>query len=113
MVYGALLLVGLISYLSDRTQKTKVNDNYSFNKLVSAGVPQRLILGPILFILFVNDLFQFCSRNVEIYLHADDTAIIFHANDDNKLQTIVNDFFIQYLIWCKSYCNVVNLNKSN
>ena len=113
--YGVrgLALSLIKSYLSDCKQKTKVNNHYSFNKLVSAGIPQGSVLRPLLFILFVNDVFQLCSRNVEIYLYAYDTAIIFHANDDNKLQTIVNDFFIQYLIWCKSYRIVVNPNKSN
>ena len=94
-------------------QKTKVNTNYSFNKSVSAGVPQGSILESLLLIIFVNDVFQLCSKKVEIYLYADNTDIIFHANDDSELQTMVNDFFTQYLIWCKSDCIIVNPNKSN
>jgi retron-type reverse transcriptase len=72
----------LKSYLTNRRQRTKANDNFSTYKLISAGVPQGSILGPLIFILFINDIFQFCSNNVEILLYADDTAILFHADND-------------------------------
>ena len=56
-------------------------------------MPQGSILGPILFILFSNDVFQFNSANIELYLYADDTAIIFTADNDTELQAVNNDFF--------------------
>ena len=103
----------LSSYLTDRTQKTKVNDVLSDKKSISAGVPQGSTLSSLLFILFINDVFQFNSINVEIFLYADDTAIIFSADDDHILQSIINNFFFEYCAWCNSNCIVLNPIKSN
>ena len=113
--YGirGLPLKWLSNYLTDRFQKTKVNNIFSTNKPISAGVPQGSILGPLLFILFINDVFQFNDVNVEIYLYADDTAIIFYANSDVMLQLVIDNFFEKYAKWCDSNCICMNPNKSN
>ena len=79
-------------------KKIKVNGHFSTYKSITAGVPQGSILGPLMFILFIIDVFQFCSKNVEIYLYADNTAIIFHADCDDELQLIVDDFFKNYVL---------------
>ena len=93
-IYGirGLPLQCLCSYLSNSHQYTKVNV-VSNNKPISAGVPQGSILGPLLFILFVNDIFQFNSPGVEIYLYADDTAIILSATNNELLQISIKKFF--------------------
>ena len=114
-VYGirGLPLKWLSNYLTDRFQKTKVNNIFSTNKPIYAGVPQGSILGPLLFILFINDVFQFNDVNVEIYLYADDTAIIFYANSDIMSQLVVDNFFEKNAKWCDSNCIIINPNKSN
>jgi Reverse transcriptase (RNA-dependent DNA polymerase) len=103
----------LSSYLSKRTQKCKVNETFSKYKSVSAGVPQGSVLGPLLFILFINDVFQFMIPGVEVFLFADDTAIIFSAPDNTMLQHSVTDFFVKYVTWCAANCIVVNPTKSS
>ena len=111
--YGirGLPLFWLSSYLSNRSQFVKINGCFSNYQSVSERVPQGSILGPILFNLFINDLFQFNSPHCEIYLYADDTAIIFSADSD--LQIVVDDFFHKYSVWFLRNCIVVNLVKSN
>ena len=113
--YGirGLPLQWLSSYLTNRTQKTKVNNVISDSKPISAGVPQGSILGTIIFILFVNDVFQLNSIDIEIFLYADDTAIIFSADCEFVLQTIINNFFDKYCLWCTTNCLVLNPAKSN
>jgi hypothetical protein len=106
-------LLWLTSYLANRTQKVRANNMYSDTKLISAGVPQGSILGPLLFIIFVNDVFQLLSHNVQIYLYADDTAIVFSADSDADLQAVIDNFFVKYSNWCTLNCIVVNPVKSN
>ncbi len=113
--YGirGLPLKWITSYLHNRTQKCKVDGSFSAPKPISAGVPQGSILGPVLFNLFINDVFQFNATNIEIYLYADDTAVIFSADSNSELQTLVDKFFVRYANWCNLNCIVVNPTKSN
>jgi hypothetical protein len=60
---------------------------------VLAGVPQGSTLGPLLFILFINDVFQLMFPGVELFPYADDTAIIFSAPDNAILQHKSDYFF--------------------
>jgi hypothetical protein len=106
-------LYWITSYLTGRTQMCKVNGSLSKCQPVSAGVPQGSVLGPLLFILFINDVFQFQLPGVEIFLYADDTAIIFSASDNVLLQDVVDNFFAKYVKWCVNNCIVVNPVKSN
>ena len=62
------------SYLSDRTQRTFISDSLSDPKAVSCGVPQGSIVGPLLFILYINDLPD-KIYNCKSFIYADDTAL--------------------------------------
>ena len=75
------------NYLSNRKQPTKINSSYSDWCDIVRGVPQESILGPLLFNLFINDLFLFIERT-NICNFADDNTIYSCQND---LKTILED----------------------
>ncbi len=64
-----------VSHLSGRIQYTSVGGTLSDPKPMNSGVPQGSILGPLLFVCYINDLPQHCQEMVP-YLYADDTALL-------------------------------------
>ena len=62
------------SYLKDRQQRVCVNNNFSSWEKVIAGVPQGLILVPLLFNIFIDDLFVFAS-SFNLSNYADDSTL--------------------------------------
>ena len=71
------------SYLSGRNQFVQVNDTYSNSSPITCGVPQGSILGPLLFLCYVNDMEISISPECKLLLYADDSAILFsHKNPE-------------------------------
>ena len=63
------------SYLADRKMRAVVAGHTSTSQGISAGVPQGSTLGPIMFLLYVNDLEDHLPPGVELAVYADDTTI--------------------------------------
>ena len=77
------------SYLSDRKQYVSVNGSDSNLLQIICGVPQGSVLGPLLFLLYINDLPN-VSKKLKFYLFADDTNIYCESSDLSNLIKIVN-----------------------
>ena len=78
----------LASYLSDRRQYTSVDGFKSNLDFIRWGVPQGSVLGPLLFLLFINDLPNSCNLNS--WLFADDTALAESSDNFQDLQCHMN-----------------------
>ena len=77
------------SYLTGRSQYVLVNGHVSTTLPITCGVPQGSVLGPLLFLIYVNDLAS-VSKVLKFYLFADDTSIHFDSDDLFALQKVVN-----------------------
>ena len=102
----------LKNYLQDRTQCTLANNVCSSKLNISCGVPQGSVLGPLLFLTYVNDM-KNVLVNSSHYLYADDTVIFISGENTievvNKLQVDLSRFDK----WCKGNRLTVNTKKSN
>lgn len=85
--YESLNLLG--NYLSGRKQFIKVGNVISSNLNISAGVPQGSILGPILFVILINDLFDL-KLNGDLTNYADDTMLTYKAVTIDELNRQMN-----------------------
>ena len=86
---SALLFIH--SYLTDRKQRVKVNGSFSTWTETVLGVPQGSVLGPLLFNIYLNDLFMFMEET-EICNYADDTTIYACGpNIENVIMHLEND----------------------
>ena len=78
------------SYLSERLQFVQFNQTSSSKCQIHCGVPQGSILGPLFFILYINDL-PFASSLTESLLFADDTSIFYSHRDQDHLISVLNE----------------------
>ena len=84
------------SYLSHRKFKVSLNKSFPEPGQLLCGVPQGSILGPLLFLLYINDMPQ--AVKCELLLYADDTCLIFQHSDINEIEIQLNKNFDMWLV---------------
>ncbi len=99
------------SYLSERSQVTVVSGNESSPGHLSSSVPQGSILGPLLFICYINDLPN-VLRHSSPFLYADDTALLTKGTDINDLTHKLNSDAENVSDWFKRNRLSCNISKT-
>jgi len=107
------VLKWLRSYLSDRRQCVEVGDTRSDWEAVTCGVPQGSILGPLLFVLYVNDINSTLSH-CKYHMYADDLQIYhnFTAKNTNDCVQNINEDILQLVTWTEKHGLLLNHEKT-
>ena len=93
VVYGICgkTIMWLKSYLENRKQRVELYNNEKGKscsgwETVKYGVPQGSILGPLLFLLYINDLSFVINTDIKLLLYADDTSVLVSGNNLHEIQ---------------------------
>ena len=98
------------SYLSNRQQFVFINDSASSTKPINIGVPQGTILGPLLFLIYVNDLKNATSFHPRLF--ADDTCLVLDNPSLKELENDCNSELRRLHTWCNANELQINPEKS-
>ena len=110
--FRGIVLEWFKNYLTNRTQYVAFNDCTSDPQNIICGVPQGSVLGPLLFILYVNDI-TFTSNILDFILFADDTTILYSHKDISSKVNMVNEELQEVNNWFKANKLSINASKTN
>ena len=96
------LLAWFADYLNDRLQRVVINGQYSDWGKVEAGVPQGSVLGPLLFLLYINDIVH-VIHHCKIRLFADDTCLYIEVDDREETARFINQDLEALSVWSKKW----------
>ena len=102
------------SYLTNtgRQQYTVMGNTISSRQAVSCGIPQGSSLGPVLFLIYINDLPNCCSV-LAFRIFADDTNVFASARDLRSLEQLINNELKEVKHWCNANKLSINFSKTN
>jgi hypothetical protein len=96
------LLSWLMNYLKDRQQRVTINGATSEWGDIEAGVPQGSVLGPLLFLIFINDVTH-VTKFCKIRLFADDTCLFIEVDNHEEAARMLNEDLISINDWSKKW----------
>ena len=99
------------SYLTHRKQYVHFNSKHSTINNVNIGVPQGSILGPLLFILYINDMYK-SSSLLKFILFADDTTVYYHNSDVERAIHVASLELNNLATWLAANKLSLNINKT-
>ena len=99
------------NYLSDRKQYVLYNGVKSSERIISCGVPQGSILGPLLFLIYINDLAN-VSEKLFTILYADDSNLFITGKDIDALISTLNDEMPKFIQWLNVNKLCLNIDKT-
>lgn len=111
MGFGGIVLKWFGNYLSERSQQVKYGEAISTERGTTYGVPQGTVLGPVLFVLYINDIVKHVKR-CKIQLFADDALLYVIGDKAEEVIKILNDDLVILLKWLDNNNMKVNISKT-
>ena len=118
--FDYLSLAYIFSYLSGRKQRTKVNNSFSKWSDIRSGIPQGSIIGPLLFNIYINDIFYIVNENYLTNYADDNTPYAINSNIETIINNLVNDtsaltkwFNNNYFKMNSDKCNILVTKRDN
>ena len=92
-------------------QCTEIGDTQSELEMIKCGVPQGSVLGPLLFLIYINDIIN-SSKLFNFTLFADDTSLYYSCKNTNNLENVVNTELAKISDWLSANRLSLNVAKS-
>lgn len=100
-----------VSYINNRKQVVQIHNSLSDLKEIDFGVAQGSKLGPLLFLIYINDLFEI-KLNGSLQLYADDSSVTYVTNNVTALHKLISEDLISISNWFKDNLLVLNGSKT-
>ena len=104
-----MIALGKIISIEPNTEGIIMENCYSDEIKVTSGVPQGSVLGPILFLLYINDLPD--KMNCHVRMYADDVVLYTDVTSNSESNLTLQDNLNELSRWCKDWKMLVNVNK--
>lgn len=110
-----LFLSLVTNYLRERTQRVKLSDHLFSpdENTLDYGVPQGSVLGPTLFLMYINDLTNIQLSNGKVFSYADDTALLFHGKTWQEAYQLAETGLQKVIQWLNLNTLSLNTSKTN
>lgn len=108
---GGAVLKWFEDYLTGRSQYVEINNEKSSVKPIKYGVPQGSVIGPLLFLIYINNI-KDIGLCADVYMYADDIVLLYNCENYFDLEADINRDLLSFNTWAYNHKLTVNVTKT-